>query len=373
MLNKRRIRTVVWAALIAIAIPVMFVRCTPQWSSDSKSVVYVSGKREVVWCNLETGRQLRLTNVPTIHSTAAMWPTGDRFALSAFDQPDPSATENHLAIRVHTLDGELVHESEKYRYTQEKPDSNFMIPVTYVANDQRHIVTFLPGVKKCVIYDIKQEKFSELNDVIPPMSVAGQSLIHFVNRPFPADGRGMLVLKATDELNDLEFLFYKWDSDEPLSFHVSERASEAIGKLKAERKVGVWTQWRWSNGLLVSDMQNGQLQIDPKMRTVHWTGSEEAESVMTHATDNQTMVFAKLADGVRLQIKGTAVELWDPRSVQRPLQVHEWKDQQLGFVSVSPDGKKFLLRTFGPKLAIKVFDTSGRLLVNHSDELKLVP
>lgn len=363
----RKVVSLVGMLLVAVAIPVLFVRCTPQWTSDSMGFVYVSGSRDIVWFDYESGQTTHLAKAPALYATSGVWPTGDRVVVGTFETGKATV----FKLKVYDLKGKLVHESPTHEIrVNEGENVGFFLPVTYVSNDGRYSATFMPTLKRCSVYDFEEKTFHDLEDVMPMVSVAAKGYVQFANSPFPKEGRGMLLFKASDDLSDLEFLYYRFGDQDPVLMRMSDQVREQIRTIDPDQQQGVWTQWRWNQGLMESDFGDGSIQFDPRMQTVHWTSSDESESLFEHAEETHAMIMGRMADGVFLQTSGDELQLWDSKSTEPPIRIHTREKDQFSTLSISPDGKKLVLRAINSG-SLEVFNHRGTMLLKKEDPIKM--
>ena len=59
----RRIGRFLLPVFIAVSLPILLARCTPQWFPDSKQIVYLASDGSVTLYNVETEESKRLTRI----------------------------------------------------------------------------------------------------------------------------------------------------------------------------------------------------------------------------------------------------------------------------------------------------------------------
>ena len=370
----RRIARCLLPILIAASIPILLARCTPQWFPDSRQIVYVAPIGKVTLHNVETMESKQLAQLKFPVAGLAVWPTGDRVAVTHF----PTADRQQLQVTVFDLDGNEKHASGKLELKGIGADEkNYLFFMhTFVAPNGKHLVTFLPGNSGAVSYEFETQTFHSYPKVMPIGLFAGMAAAALLDDKkeslpmgfdVPAvtpDSKGFVAIAGDGA--DARFVYVPWGAKEPIDIKLPHDALAAIEKAgdgEARRQgVGVGAIPSWREGKLVMYLQGGELSIDPIQRKCGFESNMHADGLLQHAEREKAAVIGELAAGGILQFREKKLQIW--RRGTEPATLFEYRDGAgiLG-LSVSPDRRKVLLRVMADeKDTVQVFDLTGRQL-----------
>ena len=376
----RKIGRFVLPVLIAVSIPVLLARCTPQWLPDSKQFVYLASDGTVVLYNLESEKSTAIAKLTFPVGGVAAWPTGDRIAVVQF----PEDGKPKVKVAVYDLTGKELHVSPLREIEGMKLEGGY-VPVisTSVSPDGKHLVTFPPGNSSAITYDFEQKKFQHYPGVMPISMLAGaiatmgdQTKGHmplgFDVPPVTPDGKGFVAIQQG---GGGSFVFYRWGEKEPdlLKFAKEERETmeKEVKRPEEQNTGGLATIPRWEMGQLVMRLQQGTLRIDPMDKKCTYKTDMRSEGLLQHAEKHKVIVIAEMADRTLLQINGKRLEL--SRQAKTTELLEQVKNGGVLALSLSPDGEKILTRNIADgKDVLEVFNRQGERLakVEHNSVLK---
>ena len=384
--SKEKLRRIVRFAmpvLIALAIPILLARCTPQWLPDSNRIVYLSGVGKLMAYNIETEESRQITALPTPVAGFAVLPKGERVAVASFDKQERSS----LTFRLFDLEGRELHVSKPYDLKGKDggPGEMMMLMLTTSASpDGRHLVAFLPGDGGAVTYDTQTKEFQQYPKIMSFAFVAGALAMTGegesgklplgidISSATP-DGQGFVAVQAEGE--DANFLFCPWGKPEPIVLKLSDAdrktMKEVAGNDPEKRKFGVATIPRWSKNRLVMHVQDRTLELDIDERTCRFEKDMRSDVLFQHAEKEKSMVLAETDAGAIVQIKDGALQLLRRGAARLALQ--DQKKSGVLAISISPDRKKLLTRSMADqKSLLRVFDENGRNLA-ELEHASLIP
>ena len=378
----RRIARFALPVLIALAIPILLARCTPQWLPDSNRIVYLSGVGKLMLYNIETEESRQIAALPTPVAGFAVLPKGERVAVASFDKQDRPS----LTFRLFDLEGRELHVSKPYELKGKGggPGEMMLMLTTSASPEGRHLVAFLPGEGGAVTYDTQTKEFQQYPKIMSfaflagalAMSGDGESgklpLGIDVSSATP-DGQGFVAIQAEGE--DANFLFCQWGKPEPIVLKLSDAdrktMKDVAGNDPDKRKFGVATIPKWSKNRLVMHVQDMTLELDIDERTCRFEKDMRGDVLFQHAEKEKSMVLGETDSGAILQIKDGTLQLFRRGAATVALQ-----DQQKSgilAISISPDRRKLLTRSMADqKSLLRVYDENGRKLA-ELEHASLVP
>ncbi len=358
-----RLKTItVWLA-IAIAVPVLFVRCTPQWSADSQSFVVVSGDGTIMIHNIKTKQTQKLPKKVVPTSATSFNAKADKvFCAEFFFEKEKQTT---LKISSYDLAGKLLHSSPKHQFqVAENNGGGVVLPLCYVSEDEKHVVASVPFGLTTVVYDVEKKSFKNLEKVVPLMSVTAPGLIQFSQNPFTRDGKGFVLFSADQDGADIGWAQFSWGDEEPARIAIPKDLFQKFeNAMQGEKTPSVVTDWRWEMGVATMMLQEGKFQVNPRTKSVKWLKSRRSEKLYQHALDQEVRVIGLLDQGIILQVNQDGMlQTWDPRNPTQTPELEELMGEGLAFLSISPDRKKVMVRSMRDAGVIAVYGIDGSKL-----------
>ena len=343
--------------LFCLACCVLFVCCTPQWLPDSSGFVYVA-TQGAMWYDVKTKKSKRLADARFPNAAMAVWPGGKRVVIS---RVGGKKRQYEVQISVYDLAGVRQQQSPRFELSGSSSEGA-MGPQTYVSQDEKKVLTFLPQLKTAVLYDIAQRKFRKIDNVVPFSHFLLKRPALFDVTPLTPDGKGFLA--ATDGKDGPGRLkVFQWDGETSHELRIAKDAKQHLEKALPENEFGVLTDFVWQMGVLTSRVHEGVLTIDPKNRQVSYLEDRSTKQLLRHAKTHDVHVMSELSGGAVLQVnRDMEFQVWRQGRTTKVAQI---EDREMVLVLPSPDRKWLLLRVMGNKDQFHVINAvSGQ--VHHS-------
>ena len=366
--------------LIAVAIPVLLARCTPQWLPDSKRFVYLAGNGTVQLYDIEAKRSRRIAQLKFPMAGIAVWPTGDRVAVVHLPEKD----KPKLQVTVYDLEGNELHASPIHQTELDgKGAAEFIMMLsTSVSPDGKHIVAFPPGGGGAITYNMETKKFQEYRDLASIGLLAGVIASKSdVDRKYvpmgfdvsaaTPDGKGFIAIRQSGGGG---FVFIPWGEEEPVDIKFSDRQRKAMEAAVDDKSKGpgVATIPRWDGGTLKMHIDGGTLSIDHGMRSTTYESDMRSDVLLQHAKKQEAIVVCHFASGAILQIKEKQLQLW-LRGADTVALTEQREEGGILALSVSPDAEKVLVRSIANgKDFLEVYNLRGERLA-QLEHASLVP
>lgn len=355
--------------LVAVALPILFARCTPRWFPDSQAFAFVTGAGDVQWHSLKTGETKKLPIKASPMSSVAVWPTGDRLAVAQLDtMVDPP----ELQIRIVDLAGDELHASPKLplKGKGEKGTAAVMLQLD-VSPDGKHVVAFAPFLQAIAIYDVDAKTFRTIEGAVSFVFVSGMiagndgdkeklGIFSDVSSISPT-GKGFVAMMSRGEegANEMDFAWFAFDAAKPHVMPLTKELEAAL-TLAGERKLRVAMIPSWKHGVLSMHLDDQTLEIDTAEKAVRLEKNMAADHLLQHAEREKVRVLAELRDGAIVQVKEKTLQLW--RRDAEPVALGKLEDDGVVSLAPSPDGQRLLVRTLAERDVLRVFDRDGRKL-----------
>lgn len=369
----RRIAAVVVPILIAVALPILFSRCTPQWLPDSSGFIYIATTGEVKAYDLKTGKSRQLTKLKFPVAGLAVWPSGDRVCVARFRQGDKAA----MQIATYDLRGNEKHVSPWHPLKEGTTKEGFYMVDSHVSPDGKHVVTFVPSLQTAIIYDVERRTFRNVKNAAS-LSLLGGAIgeatgreqmpwFHNVSAATP-DGKGFIAMRQIQGGDDIHFALFPWGAGEPRKIPLPDEQKKALLQAEKEKQIRVATVPQWKGGVLSMQLRDLTLRIDPAMRVASLKKDMQSDHLYQHAEKHGVRVLHQFAGSALLQAKANDLQLW--RRGGATVSVGSLAKGQILSLAPSPDGRRILVRAMGEKDHLRVIDETGRILAEIGQPLR---
>jgi len=299
----KRVFPLVLGIAMPVAILVTFVCCTPQWSPDGESFVFVTAKG-AHWHNLKT-KETKILGTAEKEGfySASMWPDGKHVAVTVFSGDSPN-----MKTTVFNWLGDKTHESPEFKFpkgietrkpsrigTSGKDDKVLYFP-SYVSADESHVIVFIPQIEIACAYDLKTKSFRVYEDLLPLNTSLKNSKLLTETYPITAAGDQFYAYtvkkEAGKETATIGLARFEWESEKPTELKLPEGLS-----LLTDETLGLAPDWHWEMGVLVGRFGKGVVSLRVDSDTVVFEEDERTAELAKYAADNEVLVLGELDDG----------------------------------------------------------------------------
>lgn len=376
---RRIVSVLLSVPALALAVAILLaISCTPTWFPDSSGLLFVGSGGSVVRYTISTGKEQVVLPAGTLQplSSIALRGDGKQFAWVTHRRDDERQTAQ---FHVYTVDGEMVHASERHQFTREKPKGKTFGPDLtltrcYWSPDGKQLLGLIAEPQACIVYDLEARKFDVLADAVPltnPFIPEPDMGIFFGISPVAPSDAGFLVLQATKEPAGSHVALVDWKEHKSRAIELPVEAIKAEHEQQKEgEQFGVWPAARWEMGTLAIPGQKGVLRIDTAARRAKYAADEDLTRLIDHARRQRAVVLGEFFGGNLLQVTNDRkLQVWR-QDKKEALEIRTLDENEMPIASPSPNGRLLAIRLVGgvETSRLLLVDAQGRVLMESKQD-----
>lgn len=354
MRRLRRIVSALLPAVLALAVPLLFVCCAPGWLPDSSGFVFVDLNGVFLYKVEERTTTRIVSQQVALGFQPAAWPSGDQVVLATVSR---GGEQFNLQLKFVNLQGETTHESPVHRIVTDSKDAAIVCQ-TFASSDERHVLTYVFGTNTIIAYDKQQKTFRQFDKVMPLTIPPRHEKFLFATTPILPDGSAFIAYHEGEANKEHAVRMYKWNEEVPQFFEGFDTVDEFGLSSPKSPVTGVITEFHWRDAKLMLRTSRGLVSIDPAARRVTLTQDERTDELRRHAENEKVVVISELADGSLLQLtEDRQVQLWRPADGGQTSQFAKIGAEEFLMIAVSPNRRWATARAMVPNSSLTLINS----------------